>query len=79
MFQEKKIREGPRGTSRIPAGNIIPPEARLLPFRTNSYEFYIHRNNGHVTLYINIIDYHPGILAVPLKKLAELINYLRKN
>ena len=76
MNQESRIREGPHGTSTTSAVNIIPPDAQLLPFKTYSYEFYIHRNNGSITLYVNVTDYHPGILAIPLKKLAEFINYI---
>jgi hypothetical protein len=77
MTQDIRIREGPRGTSMTPAVNIMPPDAELLPLKTNSYEFYIHRDNNEVTLYVSVIDYHPGILAVPLKKLKELIDYLQ--
>jgi hypothetical protein len=71
------IREGPRGSSRIPAANIIPAGAKKLPFSTNSYEFYYHKTGKKSALYVKIIDYHPGILEVPLSKLEEMLQYLK--
>ena len=77
MWEEGKIREGAKGGARYSAQNIIPPDAEKLPLHTASYEFYTHRENGNVTIYVMVIDYHPGILAVPLAKIEELIHYLK--
>jgi hypothetical protein len=76
MSEEHKIKEGPPGTSSSPADNIIPPGAKRLPFSTRSYDFYFYRQNGTATIYIDITDYHPGILMVPLEKLISAIKYL---
>lgn len=70
------IREGARGNSRHPPENIIPADATKLEFSTESYDFYYHKKNGDVTLYVIVTDYHPGMLAVPVKKLKEVIGYL---
>lgn len=70
------IREGARGNSRHPPDNIMPADAVKLEFSTESYEFYYHKVNGEVTLYVIVTDYHPGMLAVPVKKLKEVIRYL---
>ncbi|HEC79277.1 MAG TPA: hypothetical protein ENI34_09100 [candidate division WOR-3 bacterium] len=78
MFTKPKIIEGPSGTSRTPALNIIPLTAQPLSFRTKSFAFYVNRNNDGITLYIKTTDYHPGILAVPLERLEKLIDYLKE-
>lgn len=70
------IREGARGNSRHPPENIIPRGSTKLEFSTNSYEFYYHKANGEITIYVVVTDYHPGMLAVPAKKLKEVIKYL---
>lgn len=77
MAQDRLIKEGAQGTSKTPAQNIVPQDAAKLPFETPSYEFYFHNKNGQKTLYIQSVTYHPGILAVPLEKLAELIAFLQ--
>ncbi len=77
MAQDRLIREGAQGTSKTPAQNIVPQNAAKLPFETPSYEFYFYNKNGQKTLYVRSISYHPGILKVPLEKLAELIAFLR--
>jgi len=77
MAQDPLIKEGAQGTSKTPAQNIVPQDAAKLPFETPSYEFYFHNKNGQKTLYVKSISYHPGILKVPLEKLAELIAFLR--
>jgi hypothetical protein len=77
MAQDRLIKEGAQGTARTPAQNIVPQDAAKLPFETPSYEFYYHNKNGQKTLYVISISYHPGILEVPLEKLAELIAFLR--
>ena len=75
---ETKIREGPSGTATHPAMDIIPPDAKLLPFSPSGYAFYLHKQEGEATLYIKTLSYHPGILAIPLEKLEQLIEYLKK-
>ena len=77
MAQDRLIKEGAQGTSRTPAQNIVPQDAAKLPFETPSYEFYYHNEGGQKTLYVRSISYHPGILKVPLEKLAELIAFLQ--
>jgi hypothetical protein len=72
----ENIREGARGNSRHPPENIVPPDATKLGFSTESYDFYYHKKKGDVTLYVVVTDYHPGMLAVPVKKLKEVIKYL---
>ena len=74
---KRVIFEGGRGASRVSAENIIPPDAEKLSFETRSYEFYIHRTHGHVTIYIQTTDYHPGILSIPIEKLIEFIQYIQ--
>ena len=74
----RKIKEGPAGSSRQPAENIIPSGAKKLPFSTGSYDFYAYKKGRRITLYIQTTDYHAGILAIPLPKLQELIKYLRR-
>ncbi|KPK73218.1 hypothetical protein AMJ87_02370 [candidate division WOR_3 bacterium SM23_60] len=75
---ETKIREGPSGTATHPAMDIIPSDAELLPFSTSGYAFYLHKHEGKVTFYIRTLSYHPGVLAIPLEKLEEMIKYLKK-
>lgn len=70
------ITEGARGNSRHPPENIIPSGAKKLEFSTESYEFYYHNVNGEIIIYVIVTDYHPGMLAVPVKKLREVIEYL---
>ncbi len=77
MQEEHLIKEGPMGTAHFPATNIIPPDAKKLSFSTKSFEFYLHKNNGKRTLYIYVTNYHPGILLLPLEKLAQLLHYLK--
>lgn len=74
---KRKIYEGRRGTSRVSAENIIPPDAEKLAFETRSYEFYVHRIHDRVTIYLHTTDYHPGILSIPLEKLFEFIRYIK--
>jgi hypothetical protein len=76
MAKDRLIKEGAQGTSKTPAQNIVPQNAAKLPFETPSYEFYYHNKDGQKTLYVRSISYHPGILKVPLEKLAELIAFL---
>ncbi len=76
---ESKIREGPAGTPTRPAMDIIPPDAKRLPFSTGGYDFYFHEQEGKMTIYINTSSYHPGVLALPLEKLEEMIRYLKKD
>jgi hypothetical protein len=73
----RAIYEGARGASRISAENIIPPDAEKITFETRSYEFYVHRSGDQVTIYIHTTDYHPGILAIPVEKLIDFIDYIR--
>ena len=77
MSKEHLIKEGPMGTSHVPAPDIIPPDAKRLSFSTKSFEFYFHKNNGKRTLYIYVTNYHPGILVAPLEKLLQLVKYLK--
>lgn len=70
------IREGARGNSRHPPENIMPPDTTKLEFSTDSYEFYYHKKNGEVTIYVIVTDYHPGMLAVSVNKLKEVLEYL---
>lgn len=77
MAEDRLIKEGAQGTSKTPAQNIVPQDAAKLPFETPSYEFYYHNKDGQKTLYVRSISYHPGILKVPLEKLAELIAFLQ--
>ncbi|UCC12779.1 MAG: hypothetical protein JSW02_04435 [candidate division WOR-3 bacterium] len=72
----ENIREGGRGNSRHPPENIVPFDATKLEFSTESYDFYYHKKSGDVTLYVVVTNYHPGMLAVPVKKLKEVIKYL---
>jgi hypothetical protein len=74
---KRVIFEGGRGASRVSAENIIPPDAEKIPFQTRSYEFYVHRIHGRVTIYIVTTDYHPGILSVPVEKLIEFMQYVQ--
>jgi len=76
---KRTIYEGARGSSRIPARNIIPPDAKKIAFETRSYEFYICQRDDHVTIYVQTTDYHPGILAIPLEKLIEFVRYAQIN
>lgn len=73
---KRVIHEGARGSSRISAENIIPPDAEKLTFETRSYEFYIHRSGSQLTIYVKSTDYHPGILTIPLEKLIDFIHYV---
>ena len=74
---KRAIYEGGHGASRVSAENIIPPDAEKLAFQTRSYEFYIHRRNGRVTIYIQTTDYHPGILSIPIEKLIEFLHFIQ--
>jgi len=77
MKENSKISEGSRGGPRFSAENTIPAGAKKLPFSTNSYEFYFYKKGKKAVIYIRILDYHPGILKVPLNKLEEMIKYLK--
>jgi hypothetical protein len=74
----RKIKEGPAGSSRQPAENIVPSGAKKLPFSTGSYDFFAHKKGRKITLYIQTTDYHAGILEIPLLKLQELVKYLKR-
>lgn len=79
MIGKHMIKEGAQGTSRSPAQNIIPRDAERLSLHTPSYEFYYYNKGGQKTLYIQSVTYHPGILSVPLEKLAKLIAFLQND
>jgi hypothetical protein len=74
---ETRIREGPKGSSHTSAADIIPYDAVRIPLSTCSYAFYLHKKEGKATLYIKTLSYHPGILAVPLEKMEEMIQFLK--
>jgi hypothetical protein len=74
---ETRIREGPKGGARRPAKDIIPHDAVRLPLTTSSYAFYFHQKEGKTTLYVKTQSYHPGILAIPLDKMEEMIQFLK--
>ena len=73
-----ELGEGPAGSSHQPAANIIPTGAKRLPFSTGSYAFYAHKKGRKTTLYIQAIDYHAGILTIPLAQLQALVKYLKQ-
>ena len=77
QVDETRIREGPKGSSRTSAEDIIPHDAVRIPLTTCSYAFYLHRKEGRATLYVKTLSYHPGILAIPLEKMEEMIRFLR--
>ena len=77
QVDETRIREGPKGGSRTTAADIIPHDAVRIPLTMCSYAFYLHKSEGKATLYVKTLSYHPGILAIPLDKMEEMIQFLR--
>lgn len=77
QVDETRIREGPKGSSHTTAADIIPPDAVRIPLTTCSYAFYLHKKEGKATLYVKTLSYHPGILAIPLEKMEEMIQFLK--
>lgn len=77
QVDETRIREGPKGGARRAAQDIIPHDAVRIPLTTCSYAFYLHKKNGKATLYVKTLSYHPGILAIPLEKMEEMIRFLK--
>lgn len=77
QVDETRIREGPKGGSRRSAEDIIPHDAVRIPLTTCSYAFYLHKKEGKATLYVKTMSYHPGILAIPLEKMEEMIRFLK--
>lgn len=77
QVDETRIREGPKGGSRTTAADIIPHDAVRIPLTTCSYAFYLHKKEGTATLFVKTLSYHPGILAIPLDKMEEMIQFLK--